>query len=223
MQQRRIIRFLVPYSKTFFFLDGATPRGLTYERVMNFEKSLNQKLKTKHIQIHAIIIPTARKNLIPYLEKRIGDVATGNLTITEERLQHVDFTNPFLKDVNEVLVTHTLSPNYTNFFDLGGKKVLVRKSSSYCTSLIRINKILKEFGKAEIKIIEIDDHLEDEDILEMINISLIEHTVIDQHKADFWAQILPDIRVHYKVRLASGGKIGWALRKKQSTAQKRTQ
>ncbi len=213
MQKRRIIRFLIPYSKTFFFLDGATPRGLTYERIISFEKSINQKLKNKHIQVHAIIIPTARENLIPYLEQGIGDVATGNLTITEDRLKQADFTNPFLTNVNELLVTHKLAPNYTNFFDLAGQKVYVRKSSSYYTSLQKINRILRDFNKDEIKIAEIDDNLEDEDILEMINANILENTIVDQHKAVFWAQILPDIKIHYPVKVASGGEIGWAIRK----------
>lgn len=213
MLERRIIRFLIPYSKTFFFLDGATPRGLTYERIIAFEKSLNQKLKNKHIQVHAIIIPTARENLIPYLEQGIGDVATGNLTITEERLKNADFTNPFLQNVNELLVTHKLAPNYTNFFDLAGKKVHVRKSSSYYTSLQKINRILRDFGKSEIIIAEIDDNLEDEDILELINANILENTIVDQHKAKFWAQILPDIKIHHPVKVASGGEIGWAVRK----------
>lgn len=213
MQKRRIIRFLIPYSKTFFFLDGATPRGLTYERIISFEKSINKKLKNKHIQIHAIIIPTARENLIPYLEQGLGDVATGNLTITKDRLKQADFTTPFLTNVNELLVTHKLAPNYTNFFDLAGKKVYVRKSSSYYTSLQRINRILKDFSKEEIKITEIDDNLEDEDILEMINANILENTIVDQHKAEFWAQILPDIKIHFPVKIASNGEIGWAIRK----------
>ena len=47
MVENRIIRALVPYSKTFYFLDGATPKGADYDMLKLFEKQLNKKLKTK--------------------------------------------------------------------------------------------------------------------------------------------------------------------------------
>ena len=36
------IRALVPCSKTFYFLDGAHPRGLTYDLLKEFEKFVNK-------------------------------------------------------------------------------------------------------------------------------------------------------------------------------------
>ena len=36
---------------------------------------------------------------------------------------------------------------------------------------------------------------------------------MDSHKAKFWAQIFKDITVHSEVKVNSGGKIGWAMRK----------
>ena len=213
MQKRRVIRFLVPYSKTFFFLDGATPRGLTYERIVAFEKMINQQPETKHIKIHAVVIPTARKDLIPNLINGTGDVATGNLTITEERLSDADFTAPFLTGVNELLVTHKLSKSYDSIFDLSGLKIHVRMSSSYRTSLEQVNKILAEFGVEPIIIVPVNDLLEDEDILEMVNAKFIDNTIIDQHKAEFWAKIFPDIFVQQQIKINTGGEIAWAIRK----------
>lgn len=68
MVENRIIRALVPYSKTFYFLDGATPKGAEYEMLKLFEKQLNQKLKTNNLKVLVIIIPTARDRLIPSLD-----------------------------------------------------------------------------------------------------------------------------------------------------------
>ena len=45
MAERHLIRALVPYSKTFYFLDGADQRGLTYELLTEFEKYINKKLR----------------------------------------------------------------------------------------------------------------------------------------------------------------------------------
>ncbi|WP_162096668.1 MltF family protein [Desulfotalea psychrophila] len=213
IEKRRFIRFLVPYSKTFFFLDGAQPRGLIYDRIMAFERALNKKLKTKHIKIHAVLIPTPRKKLLEGLMTGKGDVAAGNLTITPERLKKVDFTKPFLTGVNELLVTNQLSRQYRTVFELTGSTIYVRKSSSYYTSLRKTNLILADYRLAPIKIESIDDRLEDEDILELVNANIIEKTVVDQHKADFWAEIFPSIRVQHRIKISSGGEIAWATRK----------
>lgn len=213
MEERRVVRFLVPYSKTFFFLDTGTPRGLTYDWIKSFEQSLNEKLKDKDVQIHAVIIPTARQDLIPKLIEGKGDVATGYLTITDERLLDADFTDPFLKNVHEHLVTHRLSQKYHSIFDLTGSKIHIRLSSSYKASLDKVNLILADFELEPITIIPVDEMLEDEDILEMVNANFIGRTIIDQHVADFWAQIFPDIVVQHDIEVNTEGEIAWAIRK----------
>ena len=44
MIKRRMIRVLVPYSKTLYFVDRGTQRGLLYEMFRLFERDLNKKL-----------------------------------------------------------------------------------------------------------------------------------------------------------------------------------
>lgn len=213
IKERRIIRFLVPYSKTFFFLDGAKPKGLIYDKIMAFEKDINIQLKSHHIQVHAVVIPTKRKDLLPHLNQGFGDVAAGNFTITDERLEFVDFTEPFHKNISEFLITHKSDKKYSSIFDLAGTTIAVRPSSSYYTSLLHTNKILKDFGQKEIIIRKIHEQLEDEDILELINANIIHKTIVDQHKANLWARILPNITIHKSFAINKGGEIAWAIRK----------
>ena len=97
MVGRRIIRVLIPPGKTFFFLDKGQKRGLTYDNMMAFERYVNKHLKSKHMQVKVVVIPTSRKNLIPYLKQGYGDIVAGNLTITEERQKLVDFSDPLLE------------------------------------------------------------------------------------------------------------------------------
>src|SRR5215510_6682859 len=52
MLERRYIRALVLYNKTNFFYDGPQPRGITYEALKEFEKFLNEKLKTRDKSVH---------------------------------------------------------------------------------------------------------------------------------------------------------------------------
>ena len=216
MVEGRSIRVLVPYSKTFYFLDGATPKGATYDMLKLFEKHLNIKLKTKHLKVHVLVIPTPRDRLIPGLAEGLGDIAAGNLTITDHRLKTVDFSDPFFKEVNEILVTGSESPKISALSDLSNQTIHVRKSSSYYESLVGLNKQLSKEGKAPVNLVEANEYLEDEDLLEMVNAGLIPMIVIDSHKGDFWAQIFSNITLHPNIKFRENGKIAWAIRKNLS-------
>ena len=124
MAKNRLIRVMMPYSKTFYFFDGAKPRGASYELVKLFEEFLNKKLKTGTLRLHAVIIPTAREDLISSVKEGKGDIAVGNLTITEARLNDVDFSSPIATGVSEILVSHKKSAELKSIFDLAGKRFL---------------------------------------------------------------------------------------------------
>ena len=123
MAERHLIRALVPYSKTFYFLDGADQRGITYEALVEFEKYVNTKLRKKTLEIRLVVIPTKRDRLIPALVEGVGDIAAGNLTITPERQKRVDFSDPDFTGVDEIIVTGPKEPSINTIEDLAGKKV----------------------------------------------------------------------------------------------------
>lgn len=213
MVDKRLIRALVPFSKTYFFIDGTTPRGLTYELLKQFEQEINRQLKTRHLDVHVFVIPTPRDRLISALANGYGDIAAGNLTRTRERLKHVDFSASFLKGVSEIPVTRRNRAEMDSITDLSGSEVYVRKSSSYYESLVTLNHTLKKKGMPLVKIVEADEHLEDEDLLEMVNAELIPMIVIDRHKGEFWSHVFDNIKLHPHLPLRKGGQIAWAIRK----------
>jgi len=213
MIQKRLIRVLVTYSKTHYFVDKATQRGLTYEFGRLFEDDLNKKLKTKHVRVHVVFIPVARDELIPALLEGRGDLAAANLTITPERLKHVDFTNPTASNVSEIVVTGPGAEPISSLQDLSGKEVYVRKSSSYYESIQKLNADLSKERKVPVKVRLAPEELETEDILEMVNAGLVKITIADNHIAEFWKQILTKIVLHQDVAVRSGGQIGTMIRK----------
>ena len=213
MVEGRSIRVLVPYSKTFYFIDEAAPKGATYDMLMLFEKHLNDKLKTKHLKVHVLVIPTPRDRLIPGLAEGLGDIAAGNLTITDHRLKTMDFSDPILNGVNEILVTGPESPKVSTLSDLSNQTIHVRKSSSYFESLVDLNTQLSKEGNAPVNLVEANEYLEDEDLLEMVNAGLIPMIVIDSHKGEFWAQIFDNITLHPNIKFRENGKVAWAIRK----------
>jgi len=60
LKKRRVIRLLVVYNKTNYFIDKGTPRGITYDAFKLFEDELNKKYKTGNLRIHVTFIPVAR-------------------------------------------------------------------------------------------------------------------------------------------------------------------
>ncbi len=213
MIEREAIRVLVPVSKTFYFVDGADQHGISYGAAKMFEEQINHKLERGHLKVHVIMIPVARDGLLPGLVDGYGDIALGNITITPARRELVDFSDPFMGNVNELVVTGPNSPELSSINDLGGKEIVVRASSSYYDNLEQLNARFRSEGRDEIELTPAPEVLEDEDLLEMVNASLVPIVVVDSHKAQFWAQIFSGIRVREDLVVASGGEIGWAFRK----------
>ena len=213
MIKRRTIRVLVPYSKTYYFVDRAVQRGISYDVTRLLEADLNKKFKTGHVRLSVICVPVNRGEMIPGLLEGRGDIAMGNLTITPERLKQVDFTQPFMRNAVEIAVTGPGSEPIATVEDLSGKDVYVRKSSSYYQSIETLNAELARARKAPVKVRLAPENLEAEDILEMVNAGLVKMTIVEDYLAEFWKQIFPRLTPHPDVAVRTGGDIAWMVRK----------
>jgi len=213
MLERRLVRVLVPYSRTLYFNDKGAQRGLVADALKDFETFLNKKHKQKTRRITVVALPTTREELIPGLVQGSGDLAVGNLTITEERSKRVDFSIPSHKEVAEIVVTGPASPKLATLDDLAGQEVHVRRSSSYYDSLTRLNRRFRAFSKPQMTLTLVPDALEDEDMMDMLAVGLLKVIVVDDWKAEIWAGLLPKIKARPDLALESVGTTGWAFRK----------
>jgi membrane-bound lytic murein transglycosylase MltF len=213
MAKERVIRVLTVYGLGRYYLDGPQEKGLTYEMFKMFEDFVNKKLGTKKLRVHVVFIPVARDQLIPALIAGRGDIVAAALTITPERSELVDFTSPVSRELSEVLVTGPSAPGINILDDLSGRSIYVRASSSYRASLDKLNERFRSYDLAETKIQDADELLEDEDLLEMVNASLLEWAVVDDYKARIWADVFDNLTVREDLVFRSGGKIAWAIRK----------
>jgi membrane-bound lytic murein transglycosylase MltF len=213
MVQRRIIRAGVPFNRTFYFIDKGVPRGLSYEYLTLFEDKLNQNQKTGSLKVHLVLLPMPRDALLPALQAGKLDMVVAQLTVTPERQKLVDFTNPTRTNVSEVVVTGPGSPTIASLNDLSGKRVFVRKSSSYYASLQALNLRFQAAHKAPVAIDEAPESLEDDDLLEMVNAGLLPAIVVDDFMADYWKQVFPKLDIHRNVAVRTGGNLAVAIRK----------
>jgi membrane-bound lytic murein transglycosylase MltF len=216
MLERRRIRVLVPYSRTLYFNDKGTQRGLTADLMREFEQHLNRKhakqLGKRPITI--VMIPTTRDEMFDDVASGLADIAAGNLSITDARLKQVDFASlPDLPGMNEVIATGPKSPPLGTIDDLAGKTIHVRKAVSYRKTIEDLNQRFVKEGRPPMKIVDLPDALEDEDKLEMLGVGLLELIVVDDWKGRIWAQVLKDVKVRDDLVLKKDVKSGWAIRK----------
>ncbi|UCH75638.1 MAG: lytic transglycosylase F [Rhodospirillales bacterium] len=211
MLQRGFIRILTTYNPLLFFNDGPRQFGLSYEAAMAFEAHINEGRRGR--RVYAIIIPTSRDKLLPWLVEGRGDIAVANLTITSERQQLVDFSASLYPGVDEVIVTGSAAPPVASLDDLVATGLFVRPSSSYFEHLTSLNRRRARAGRPEIPVRTVDERLEDHDLLDLVNAGLLPAIIVDSHKAAFWAQIFDRITVHDALTVNTGGKIAWAVRK----------
>jgi membrane-bound lytic murein transglycosylase MltF len=212
MVKRRLVRLLTVQNPVLYFVDRGREVGMTYEAAQAFEQQLNRKLGRKVVELHVVVMPVPRDQLIPRLLAGEGDVAAGVLTVTPERQKLVDFSKPLASDVREVLVTGPAAPRIETIDDLSGKQLYVRRSSSYAEHLERLNARFAKQGKPPVEILPADEVLEDGDILEMVNAGLVPATVVDDYMADLYLQVFPALRKHDAIA-SPPGEIAWAFRK----------
>ena len=215
MVKRRVIRALVAPSRTSYWLNGARQTGAEYELLKAFEKEINEKYKTqgKHIHTFVTIIPTRHDQLISGLLEGRGDIAAGILTVTPERLEQVDFGEPFFHGVKQIVVTGPASPELASIDDLSGKEVFVRRSTSYWTHLEHLNERFAKEQKPPVILKAAPEDLQDDDLLEMVNAGLVGTVVVNRYQALLWAKVFKKLKPRKDLVVNKGGDIAWMIRK----------
>lgn len=108
------------------------PFGFTNEKgaLVGFDNDLAKRfakdLLGDESKIEFVVVEPASR--IPYLQSDKVDLIVANMTVTDERKEIVDFTNPNLKVTTQVLVND--KSGIKTFDDLKGKKIIVTKGTT---------------------------------------------------------------------------------------------
>jgi membrane-bound lytic murein transglycosylase MltF len=158
-------------------------------------------------------VPVMRDQLFPALQGGKVDLIAGAITVTPERQALADFSTPLRTNVSEIPVTPKGVPAIATPDDLSGREVLLRKSSSYYSSIVQLNESLTRRGKAPVVVKEAPEALEDDDLLEMVNAGLVDVTIVDDFLVDFWSQVFTNLQPHRGAAVRTGGTIAVGVRK----------
>ena len=213
--KHRVIRVGVPYSKTLYYTVKGVQYGVAYETGKEFEKYLNKKYPQVHKNIKVLVMffVMPRDKAYPSLQNGTIDVLIGGVTVTPERQKLIDFSEPIVTGVKEIAVSAPGSPQLSSVDDLAGKAVYVRKTSSYFEHLERLNERFQKEGKPAVRIQAVPEDVGDEDLLDMVNASLLPIVITNDWTAKLWSKLLPRMQVHDDVAISTGGTFAWGVRK----------
>jgi membrane-bound lytic murein transglycosylase F len=196
IQGRKVLRVLTRNSSTNFFIYKGEVLGFEFELAQEFAKSLGVRLE--------IVIPPSREALFDYLEEGRGDLIAAGTTITPERQAKFAFSTPY-QFVSELLIVPAKDTTTRGLAGLEGKKISVRKSSSYYETLVELQ---GEFG---FGIDALPESLETEDVLGSVGAGKLAATIADSH--------IVDVELTHNSNIRSAGpigdlqEIGWVMRK----------
>lgn len=215
MRQRGVIRVLVDWNRTSFFIENGQPRGLAYELMNAFGEWLNAREgRDDHRapKLRILFVPMEFPDILPALVAGRGDLAAANLTVTEARARQVAFTRPYVTDVSEIIVSHKGAPPLASLDDLAGHTLFVQRGSAELESVTALSQRLVAAGRPAINIQLPPGQLELEDMLEMANSGAVDFVAVDSHIAALWAHVLPNLELRNDLTLATDRMIAGAVR-----------
>jgi len=222
MLARREVRALVAHSRTEYEVVKGKQTGIVYEGLTDLERDLNEdfapavetrKKAKRRLFIRVTIVAVPYDQLYRRLEAGYGDFIASPMLVTRAAAQQVDFTTPFFAEAKEVMVTHKGDVLGEGIEAFSGRTVHVRRSSGFYQSLLELNERLGAAGKLPAKLVPVDEHLSDDELLEMVNAGLIPATVTYRFRASLWSHLFSNIEVNDHNVLLDHGKIAWAVRK----------
>lgn len=213
MIARRRIRVVVPYSLTYYYVDGTQRKGIAFDFLKLFEKNLNDELHFNPPRIGVVFIPVNRERVIPMVSQGYGDIGVGGFEHDSRGIEEVDRTEPMLAGLRHIIVGSKTAPALNSIADLANKEVYVRRGSDYEVSLAAMSDSLKKAGHAPIKIREVDPYFEIEDVLQLVNAGVIPYTVCYERIGKLWNKVLDSLTLYSNIALKEKVNIVWVVRK----------
>ncbi|MDR4502020.1 MAG: transporter substrate-binding domain-containing protein [Nitrospirales bacterium] len=199
IKQHRVLRVLTRNNPATYFLWRGELLGFEYELSRHFAQA--HKLRVE------MVVPPRREDLIPWLIEGKGDIVAASMTITPERKSKgVTFSRPYFKS-SEIVVTRAEEPEskLQSTQDLAGRTVAIRRSSSYWPTI----KALQKQG-IDVKLEEVPEELETEEIISRLAKGKYDLTVADSHLLDIELTWREDIRAAFP--LGEPRPHGWVIR-----------
>jgi membrane-bound lytic murein transglycosylase F len=198
IKNRQVLRVLTRNNAATYFVWRGQFLGFEYDLMKRFADSHGLHLE--------MVVPNRWGDLIPTLNAGGGDLIAASMTVTDARReQGVEFSAPY-NLVTEELVGRASEPEFKDVEDLAGRTVVIRKSSSYWSTM----QGLIDDG-VDFRLEAAPDNMETEEIISRVASGEYDLTVSDSHILSVELIWRSDI----KPVLTLNGPVahGWAVRK----------
>lgn len=191
LKVRGSLRVLTRNNPVTYFLHRGERLGFDYELA-------GMAAAQAGLRLEMIVVPS-RDLLVPWLLEGRGDVIAASFTDTAEREKQVAFSKAYLY-VDEVLVQRTAksAPHARGLEELKGRKIAVRKSSSYWQTLAPLQ------AKYGFSLLAVDEEMETEEVLDALAHGQYDFTVADGHILDVERAWRADIEQAFVLPLPAG-------------------
>lgn len=199
---------LTRYDANTYFLYKGQEMGFEFELLKRFSEFLGVALELK--------TPKHWDSLFVMLNRGEGDLIAANLTVTMERAKELKFAQHHTT-TQQVLIqkkpenwrklkVHQLNKKLLRSqLSLIGKKVHVRKSSSFADRLMNLS---EEMG-GRILLEYVDEGIETGELIRKVNQGEIKYTIADENLAKIYASYYPNIDV--KTPVSFPQRVAWAM------------
>ncbi len=213
LSKHGVIRFLVVYDAVnYYFIDGYED-GLAVALAKKFKKHINETyLKDSDNKIDIQFIPVREDRIYKLLLKGVGDVAASFMIPTKKMTASVAYTDPYLYNLKEILVTGPHSKPVARINDLSGISVYIRKTSKSYETVKTINAILKNLDLPGINIVLVDEAMQDGELIKRVQQSEIPATIVDSSKVRLWKKLFKNVIYHENLPLTENLTMNWAVR-----------
>ena len=169
LKQRGRIRMITRNNAATYFMWRGQLLGFEYELAKRFAEREGLRLE--------IVVAPSHDEMIPMLLDGHGDFIAAFLAPTEERIeQGVIFTRPY-HYASEVVVGRADEPEITSLSDIAGRKIAVRRSSSYWTHLSTMH----EEAHVDFELEEVPADMETQQIIDAVGDGVFDLSVADSH------------------------------------------
>lgn len=203
------IRLLVTADLGYFHSDKRIPGSNVSEMIRAFKRHLS----IYHPDISLKKVQVEREDLLDALMRGEGDVVATTLVITDERRKLIDFTEPYMRNSQQIVITRDEVKSFDPTKDLSGKNVWTKNGTAHFRTLLKINDHYSESNLPPIQIHKLNPGIEDIDLVRLLSASHLDLIILDNHRAKLWLDQFHNLKAHYDSPLTSGSDIAWGIRK----------
>jgi len=190
------LRVVTRNSPTAYFIGPDGPAGPEYDLVHEFANSLGVDLVIDTVD--------SVSEIVPYLAEGKAHMAAAGLSMTEERLEYLDFGHPYnAVDMHLIYKLGTGKPRSID--EVIGRSIEVVAGSSHSEMMRTLGAAYPELNWTENATDEVAD------LLKKVAMGEVDFTIADSTEFNIQRHFYPDLRVAFDLKIDDP--LAWAFRK----------